>query len=498
MKTIFLQSLDFSGGQYAAAIDVPMVYMENPYSEIYISPNGILGFGERLPGMECIMYECSMNHVAVEFTDGVIPLQRLNKSAIAPFYAPVAEGTELSIIGSVVELLRRLTEYIHKTFADSSDFQTLQAMVVTWDGLQNKEQDGGATFQVSNHPTALRQTHYSYDDIFSWHLRPTGTSFIFRISGSAIEDPRENGDDYEYTNYDQTDYDGDERKPRKLQYPADCPPDPYSDRCPEGCNILTDERMCSRCVCAGEKEVNSVKFETFWDVNFVNVTILSAEPVESITEDAVHEKLPEPPVHHHPEAGGETTQQKERQRHQQHQEQENQLPEAEERTEEPGHQQVEEEEQNPQRISGSFEGVINGNSIDRTDLHTFITATDGNAYTAVSKIPTDLGSPFLILNPIGSIMGWLFADVNLHTFITATDGNAYTAVSKIPTDLGSPFLILNPIGSIMGWLFADVSREQIITFSFGIRLFNRGTYTHMFVGAIAKGLQRFSTDWWLV
>lgn len=50
-------------------------------------------------------------------------------------------------------------------------------------------------------------------------------------------------------------------------------------------------------------------------------------------------------------------------------------------------------------------------SIDRTDLHTFITATDGNAYTAVSKIPSDLGSPFLILNPIGSIMGWLFADV---------------------------------------------------------------------------------------
>ncbi|VDK52730.1 unnamed protein product [Cylicostephanus goldi] len=65
----------------------------------------------------------------------------------------------------------------------------------------------------------------------------------------------------------------------------------------------------------------------------------------------------------------------------------------------------------PQRISGSFEGVINGNSIDRTDLHTFITATDGHAYTAVSKIPSDLGSPFLILNPIGSIMGWLFADV---------------------------------------------------------------------------------------
>ncbi|KIH62771.1 G2F domain protein [Ancylostoma duodenale] len=54
-------------------------------------------------------------------------------------------------------------------------------------------------------------------------------------------------------------------------------------------------------------------------------------------------------------------------------------------------------------------------SIERTDLHTFITATDGNAYTAVSKIPSDLGSPFLLLNSIGSIMGWLFADVKSPT-----------------------------------------------------------------------------------
>lgn len=45
-------------------------------------------------------------------------------------------------------LLRRLTDYIHKTFADSSDFQTLQAMIITWDGIQNKEKDGRATFQA--------------------------------------------------------------------------------------------------------------------------------------------------------------------------------------------------------------------------------------------------------------------------------------------------------------------------------------------------------------
>ncbi|RCN31476.1 hypothetical protein ANCCAN_22739 [Ancylostoma caninum] len=66
--------MQFSAGQHATAMDVPVVYMEVPYSDIYISPNGIVGFGDRLP-------------------DGVTPLQRLNKSAIAPFYAPASDGT---------------------------------------------------------------------------------------------------------------------------------------------------------------------------------------------------------------------------------------------------------------------------------------------------------------------------------------------------------------------------------------------------------------------
>lgn len=40
----------------------------------------------------------------------------------------------------------------------------------------------------------------------------------------------------------------------------------------------------------------------------------------------------------------------------------------------------------PQRISGSFEGVINRIPIDKTELHTFATSTDGNVHTAVSKV----------------------------------------------------------------------------------------------------------------
>ncbi|VDN21220.1 unnamed protein product [Cylicostephanus goldi] len=145
-----------------------MVYMENPYSEVYISPNGILGFGDRLP-------------------DAVVPLQRLNKSAIAPFYAPASEGTVYyRATSSDRALLRRLTDYIHKTFADSSDFQTLQAMVITWDGVQNKEQDGGATFQLALASDGM--TTYALMQFLT--LPWSASEGIYAQSGFAMPDGR--------------------------------------------------------------------------------------------------------------------------------------------------------------------------------------------------------------------------------------------------------------------------------------------------------------------
>ncbi|KAJ1346639.1 hypothetical protein KIN20_001510 [Parelaphostrongylus tenuis] len=251
-------------------------------------------------------------------------------------------------------------------------------------------------------------------------------SFVFRISGATIEDPRESVDDYDYTNYDQTDYDGDERKP-----PPDCPVDPYSDRCPESCNILTDERHCSRCVCAEPNPEDGAEDN-------------------QLSDYTSHEKLPQrqqaPSVDRRTDDGP-----SEHQREAQSNDMRPNEPELEWTRQ---HEQIEQSTQvvncasagevcnqnavcrdyntgfccecrpgfygngkeclkngDPQRISGSFEGVINGIAIDRTDLHTFITPNDGHAYTAVSKIPSDLGYPLLLLNPIGSIMGWLFAEV---------------------------------------------------------------------------------------
>ncbi|XGW06087.1 hypothetical protein V3C99_016431 [Haemonchus contortus] len=479
------QSLEFSAGQHAVAIDVPMVYMENSYSEIYIAPNGIIGFGDRLP-------------------DAVTPLQRLNQSAIAVFYAPVRDGdVYFRATSSDQRLLHRLTEYIHKTFADSSDFTTLQAVIITWEGLQNQEMDGEATFQLAlasdgmtsyaliqflslpwsasggryaqsgfsmsdgRHQANINSGTPDVKDLVGLSNNPEGTSFIFRISGSAIEDPRENTDEYEYNNYDQTDYDGDERKP-----PVDCPVDPYSDRCPEGCNILTDERMCSRCICAEPQPEDENQLPEIREplpplprssasddqrLDPQHSESAQADDRQSSPLEQEREKGPdreqEPEVARElerdsePGSDQETPREPEREHHHPHHHHAGHTEQGEtsgsvvncaaagtsachengvcrDYTEgfccecKPGYFGNGKDcvkKGDPQRITGSLEGVINGISIDHVDLYTLVTATDGHAYTALSKIPSDLGHQFLLLNPIGSVMGWLFAEVRSPT-----------------------------------------------------------------------------------
>ncbi|WKY13835.1 hypothetical protein Q1695_004571 [Nippostrongylus brasiliensis] len=471
------QTLELSAGQHAVAIDVPMVYIESLYTEIYISPNGIVGLGERLP-------------------DAITSLQKLNRSAIAVYYAPVSEGSVyFRSTSSDQHLLRRLTRYINKTFADSSEFTTLQAVIITWEGLQNTERDGPATFQLAlasdgmtsyaliqflslpwsassgryaqsgfsmtdgRHQTNINSGTPDVKDLVGLSNNPEGTSFIFRISGPAIEDPRENVEEYEYNAYDQTDYDGDDRKP-----PADCPVDPYSDRCPDGCNILTDERMCSRCVCAEPQPDDASDDNKL--AEYQPREPLPQLPARGLASQQAGEQPNEgnPGHHHHnPQNPGYPDQDSQARP----EPEEPMNPEDRARAEpqpgnpNPGHHQQGGHAGNPasncasagaaacheygvcsdygsgfccdcqpeyygngkeclksgepQRVSGSFEGVINGVSIDRTDLHTYITAKDGHSYTALSKVPSDLGHPFLLLNPIGSVMGWLFAETQSPT-----------------------------------------------------------------------------------
>ncbi|KIH66177.1 hypothetical protein ANCDUO_03494 [Ancylostoma duodenale] len=165
--------MEFSAGQHATAMDVPVVYME------------VADFLHHRHN-----YNRFLRHVA----DGVTPLQRLNKSAIAPFYAPASEGTVYyRSTSSDQRLLRRLTDYIHKTFADSADFQTLQAMIITWDGVQNKEKDGGATFQAR---ITIRALALASDGMISYALMQflalpwSASAGTYAQSGFAMPDGR--------------------------------------------------------------------------------------------------------------------------------------------------------------------------------------------------------------------------------------------------------------------------------------------------------------------
>ncbi|CAI4227251.1 unnamed protein product [Auanema sp. JU1783] len=401
------QLIPYSDQQHAVSLEIPVVFLENPQDELFISSTGIVSFGEKIP-------------------DTITPLQRLNRSSIAVYYAPIEDSVVYyRSTTSDQNLLKKLSEYVRSQFADGSEFQTLQAIIITWDEVINKENDGHATFQLaiasdgivsysilmyknlpwSSSAGIYAQAGFTGPETFhalvnsggpdvkrieNLSNHSDGTYFIFRISGSAFEDPKENAEEYDYGTYDQ-DYDGEQRKP-----PQDCPIDSYSEKCPERCNNLVDDRGCTRCICA-EPESGEETDEITEEIR----QSVPLEPARNSNRGDESEEFPSSC-----DAAGETAC--------------HQFGEC--RDQNPGYCCVCQpgyygngkeclKKGDPQRISGFFEAVLNGKAVEKTDLHTFITPTDGHAFTAVSKIPSDLASPMLLLLPVGSVMGWLFAEV---------------------------------------------------------------------------------------
>ena len=76
-----------------------------------------------------------------------------------------------------------------------------------------------------------------------------------------------------------------------------------------------------------------------------------------------------------------------------------------------------------QRLNGKVSGVLNGVPFSNLDMHSFVITKDGRAYTAISRVPTEIGSQMLTLNTIGGIIGWLFA---LPTSAGAFNGYSFT------------------------------------------------------------------------
>ncbi|RXG73008.1 Nidogen-1 [Armadillidium vulgare] len=63
----------------------------------------------------------------------------------------------------------------------------------------------------------------------------------------------------------------------------------------------------------------------------------------------------------------------------------------------------------PIRVTGKLTGAINGIEIEEADLHSYVLSSEGRTYTAVSRIPKDVGYDLQSLTGIGEGIAWLFA-----------------------------------------------------------------------------------------
>ncbi|XP_011138379.1 nidogen-2 isoform X2 [Harpegnathos saltator] len=63
----------------------------------------------------------------------------------------------------------------------------------------------------------------------------------------------------------------------------------------------------------------------------------------------------------------------------------------------------------PLRVIGRVSGDINGIEFPSRDLQCYVQTQDGRTYTALSRMPEEIGASFLLLGNLGFVIGWLFA-----------------------------------------------------------------------------------------
>ncbi|KAK2575184.1 hypothetical protein KPH14_003221 [Odynerus spinipes] len=63
----------------------------------------------------------------------------------------------------------------------------------------------------------------------------------------------------------------------------------------------------------------------------------------------------------------------------------------------------------PLRVIGRISGTINEIEFPSRDLQCYVQTKDGRTYTALSRVPEEIGASFQLLSNLGGIIGWLFA-----------------------------------------------------------------------------------------
>uniref|UniRef100_A0A914VKD9 Nidogen-1 n=1 Tax=Plectus sambesii TaxID=2011161 RepID=A0A914VKD9_9BILA len=480
-------------------LKVPIKYFEDTQKTAFVSNNGVLSFDKPFD----------------DLTDENIELKTVERTAIAAFFADTEGGNvyyreETSDEG----LLTTTTELIKSTFQDATDFKALALFIATWDGVNPAQGAGANTYQIAiasdgdssyvaiiygniewtqsgegqhaqggfiakdgRHQNLINSGTPGIKDLaaLSNVVDKTGT-FVFRISGSAPEDPRSVGttEDEAQEDYDEEEYgDAPEGEANGPHPPEDVntveedslaehagaeesiaepSPEPVEkdeeeeseaepEPEPEAVDTSTTEEPVVTTETEDDEDEDGEPEVTDASENDIGETpvlappskrptppkpehSLSAEelstPMTSLPEDADEQELehrPDPP----------------------------QIPIDEEQgprrcseivadTDAACHRDGEcvdlghgyccqclpgyygngkecLKDGDPQRINGGFSGKINGHEIPQTELHTYVVTNDGRAYTALSQIPARLGRSLLLLEPVGGVMGWLFAKV---------------------------------------------------------------------------------------
>lgn len=62
-----------------------------------------------------------------------------------------------------------------------------------------------------------------------------------------------------------------------------------------------------------------------------------------------------------------------------------------------------------QRVNGKVTGVVNGVDVGEGDLHAYVVTNGGRTFTAISRMPADIGYAMQALFIVGGGLGWLFA-----------------------------------------------------------------------------------------
>lgn len=82
-------------------------------------------------------------------------------------------------------------------------------------------------------------------------------------------------------------------------------------------------------------------------------------------------------------------------------------------------------------MNGKVSGTLNGIRLEELDLQCYVVTNDGRTYTAISKVPVELGYDMQSLNVLGTTLGWLFAKP------IKSSKNGYELTGLCPLSIGA-------------------------------------------------------------